>query len=80
MISGPTFNEHRNTSRVWPVPPTALPAAKRALESLRRDDPALVQWLADGAPNLTHEEHLRRFGVPYQSVRARRPAPSGASA
>jgi hypothetical protein len=46
------FDEHRNTSRVWPVPRDAHKDALRAL--------------AEGHPLLTESEHLRRFGEPYK--------------
>jgi phage N-6-adenine-methyltransferase len=52
---GYVWDEHRNTSRVWPVPPDALPTALRALKTL---DPALRQWIEEGHPLLTEEEHL----------------------
>jgi hypothetical protein len=66
---GFVFDEHRNTSRVWPVPPDALPAALAALRSL---DPDLRRWIEDGAPNLTDAEHVARFCEPYQATRSRR--------
>ena len=66
------WDKHRNTSQVFPVPPDALPAALRSLAALRRDQPALVKWLADGHPTLTDAEHLERFGEPYRGVRSRR--------
>jgi hypothetical protein len=58
------FDEHRNTSRVWPVPRDAHKDALRALAHWRDRDPALYQWVAEGHPLLT--EHLRRFGEPYK--------------
>lgn len=61
------FDEHRNTSRVFPVPPEALPNARRALAAFHRDDPALASWVSEGAPRLTEAEHLYRFGEPYVS-------------
>jgi len=72
MISGPTWDEHRNTSRVFPVPPDALPAALSSLAAFRRENPALAGWITQGAPLLTHEEHLALFGEPYRGARARR--------
>ena len=66
------WDERRNTSQVFPVPPDALPNALRALAALRRDQPALVQWIEDGHPTLTEAEHLERFGEPYRCVRSRR--------
>lgn len=65
------WDEHRNTSRVFPVPPGALQAAERALERLRAEQPALVAWIAEGAPTLSEAEHLARFGEPYQRRRGR---------
>ena len=59
------FDEHRNSSRVFPVPPDALPNAMRALAALRSDYPELVAWIEEGAPNLTAEEHYERFGEPF---------------
>ena len=61
------FDESRNTSRVRPPAPDALPNALRALAQLRRSDPALVQWLEDGHPTLTDAEHVERFGAPYSA-------------
>lgn len=71
---GATFDERRNTSRVFKVPPDALPAALRALAALRRSDPALVQWLEDGHPRLTEAEHVARFGETFVSRRSRKAA------
>jgi len=65
------FDERRNSSRVFPVPPDALPNALRALAALRREQPALVAWLEDGHPSLTDAEHVARFGESYKGVRAR---------
>lgn len=71
-VRGSLFNERRNTSRVFAVPPHAYADATRALAALRRDQPALVRWLEDGHPTLTHDEHQARFGEPYRGVRSRR--------
>lgn len=65
------FDERRNSSRVFPVPPDALPNARRALAGLRRDYPELVAWIEEGAPRLTAEQHYARFGEPFASHRAR---------
>lgn len=73
-VVGGSFDERRNTSRVWPVSPLALKDALAALAALRRNDPALVRWIEDGHPTLTETEHLTRFGEPY-SRRPRRVAP-----
>src|SRR5690348_16882651 len=59
------FDERRNSSRVFPVPPDALPNAMRALAGLRRDYPELVSWIEEGAPRLTAEEHYARFGEDF---------------
>jgi len=66
------FDERRNTSRVFPVPPTALPDARRALAAFKRDAPELYQWIADGHPRLSEAEHVARFGGPYGGVKAKR--------
>ena len=60
------WDDHRNTSQVFPVPPGAVEDALAAMERLRRDDPALVRWLMDRHPTLTEAEHLERFGAPYK--------------
>lgn len=65
------FDERRNTSRTFPVPPEALPNARRALAAFKRDNPELYAWIADGAPRLTEAEHVARFGVPYDGKRRR---------
>lgn len=65
------WDERRNTSKVQPVPPDALPAAFAALDRLRDDDPALVRWILDGHPTLTEAEHFERFGVAHEA-RSRR--------
>lgn len=65
------WDERRNTSRVFPVPPDAFPNALRALAQFRRTDPARAQWIEDGAPTLTDAEHVERFGEPYKGHRAR---------
>lgn len=67
----PHFDERRNTSRTFAVPPNALPDALRALAGLRARDPELVRWIEDGHPNLTDAEHVERFGEPYNGKRAR---------
>jgi len=61
------WDEHRNTSQVFPVPPDALPVALNALAGFRRSWPREYAWVAEGAPNLTEAEHLARFGEPYRS-------------
>lgn len=59
------FDERRNTSRVFPVTAQDAENARRALASFRASDPALYEWVAAGAPNLTEAEHVARFGQPY---------------
>jgi len=59
------WDDRRNTSRVTPPPPHAAADARRALDRLRLDDPELVSWIEAGAPRLTHDEHVRRFGERY---------------
>jgi hypothetical protein len=66
------WDERRNTSQVFQPQPNAVPDALRALAALRRDDPALVAWIEDGAPTLTEDEHIARFGEPY-ARKQRRP-------
>lgn len=67
--SGGAFDERRNSSRVFPVMPDAHRAALRALDGL---DKPLRRWIEDGAPNLTHDEHVKRFGEPFRATRAKR--------
>jgi len=66
------WDEHRNSSRVFPVPPNARPEAEAALAEFRRSKPALYAWVAEGAPRLTESAHLARFGEPYRAARAKR--------
>lgn len=69
-----SWDERRNSSRVFPVAPDALPKALDALAAMRRNDPALVQWILDGHPSLTEFEHRERFGEPYQATRSKKVA------
>jgi hypothetical protein len=66
------WDERRNSSRVWPVPPGAVDDAERALKRWQAEEPAHVQWILDGYPTLTDAEHVARFGVAYQATRTRR--------
>jgi hypothetical protein len=66
------WDERLNSSRVFPVPPTALPDALVALERFRASQPDLYEWIAAGAPTLTHEEHSARFGEPYRAQRSKK--------
>ncbi len=68
---GATWDERRNTSRLFEPDPGAVDAALRAIRVWRRLEPAHAQWVADGAPALTEAEHLERFGGAYQSHRKR---------
>lgn len=69
LQGGYVWDEHRNSSRVFPVPPDALPNAVRACKGI---DPALRRWIEDGHPVLTDGEHYARFGEPYKATRPRR--------
>ena len=66
------FDEHRNSSRVWPVPPTAVPEALEALARFKASRPDLYGWVASGAPLLTHGRHEALFGEPYKATRSRK--------
>jgi hypothetical protein len=61
------WDQRRNTSQLQPVPPDALPNARRALSALRRAEAALVAWIEEGYPLLTEDEHIARFGEPWQA-------------
>jgi hypothetical protein len=61
------FDEHRNSSRVWPVTPQDGENA-----AFKRDYPELHAWIVEGAPTLTEAEHVARFGEPYNGVRSKR--------
>lgn len=67
-----TWDERRNTSRTGTVPPHAVAEALDALRWFRHAHPEHAAWIADGAPTLTDEDHVRRFGESYQSTRRRR--------
>ena len=66
------FDEHRNSSRVWPVPPTALPEAEDALSSFKKSQPDLYEWIESGAPLLTHSRHEAIFGETFKGTRTRK--------
>lgn len=66
------FNQHRNTSRVFPVPKGAAGDAVKACQQLRARDPRLVRWLEEGHPNMTDDEHYERFGEPYGGAPTKR--------
>jgi hypothetical protein len=70
------WDERRNSSRVFPVPPEALPNALRALRMLHEREPELCAWITAGAPTLTEAEHEFHFGSPYARTATRSaPAP-----
>lgn len=62
----------RNAAGTRYASPTVLPELLAACAALRRSSPQLVQWIEDGAPNLTETEHAQRFGEPYRAGRSRR--------
>lgn len=66
------WDEHRNTSRVFAVPPQTHDELRAALAHFRRTEPAHVAWIEDGHPNLTAAEHIARFGQPYKATRSRK--------
>lgn len=67
-VPGATFDERRNTSRVFPVPPGADAACRNACRAFARDNPEHLAWLRDGAPPIRSQaEHVARFGVEYAS-------------
>lgn len=64
---GARFDEHRNTSRVWPVDPQQTDAALREFARVRRQFPRWVAWLKAGAPPVRSEaEHAEWFGCAYK--------------
>ena len=63
------WDEHRNSSRVFPVPPESLPNALRACATI---DGALRRWIEDGHPTLTEADHFARFGEPFKATRAKK--------
>jgi hypothetical protein len=65
------WNERRNTSRVFPVPPGAVEDAERALRRWQAENPAHAQWILNGYPTLTDDEHVARFGVAYDAKQTR---------
>jgi hypothetical protein len=70
------YDERRNTSRVFPVDPAALPAAVRAMQSYRAASPADAAWLEAGAPPINSQaEHFRWFGREYVAPTRRKARP-----
>ena len=68
---GGTFDEHRNTSRVFPVAPGSGGAAVDAMRRWAAANAAHAQWIRDGYPTLTEAQHLAIFGEPYNAKRLR---------
>jgi hypothetical protein len=66
------WDERRNSSRVFPVPPGAVEDCDRALARWQAEEPAHARWILDGCPTLTDAEHVARFGVPYTATKRRR--------
>jgi hypothetical protein len=58
------WDESRNSSAVRPPAPGALRDALVAMENVRCSDPALAQWIEEGHPYLTEDDHVARFGEP----------------
>jgi hypothetical protein len=67
-----TWDERRNSSRVFPVPPGAVEDAERALRRWQAEAPAHAQWILDGYPTLTDADHVARFGEPYTGPKRRK--------
>jgi hypothetical protein len=67
-VPGATFDERRNTSRVFPVDPGANAACTAASRAWARAAPQHYAWIKAGAPPIaTQEDHVRWFGVEYAS-------------
>jgi hypothetical protein len=66
------WDERRNSSRVFPVPPGAVEDCDRALARWQAENPAHAQWILDGYPTLTDDEHVARFGVKYERSKRKR--------
>jgi hypothetical protein len=60
------FDEHRNTSRVFPPPPGAVTDALKASKAYTKRYPKHARWLADGHPTMNEDEHWERFGTVYK--------------
>lgn len=65
------FDEHRNTSRIWPVPPEAIEAAKRSQRRYEREQPAWYRWIIAGCPELTPEQYAAEGGAHAPKARRR---------
>jgi hypothetical protein len=66
-VVGARFDEHRNTSRVWPVDPRLHDEALRESARLRKRAPRFVKWLQAGAPAIrSDDEHRKWFGCAYR--------------
>ncbi len=60
------FDEHRNTSRVFPPPPGAVTDALKASLAYQKRYPEHARWLLGGHPSMTEDEHFDRFGCYYK--------------
>jgi len=60
------FDEHRNTSRVFPPPPGAVADALKSLKAYTKRYPKHARWLLEGHPSLSEDEHWERFGCAYK--------------
>lgn len=65
------FDERRNTSRVWPVPPAAIDAARRSQARYERERPAWYRWIVAGCPELTPEQYAAEGGAHAAGARRR---------
>jgi hypothetical protein len=67
---GGTFDERRNTSRVFRPGPRALDDALEALAAWRAREPAHAAWIEAGAPTIeTQFSHAMLFGTPHAGRR-----------
>lgn len=61
-----TFDEKRNTSRVFQPEHGAVGVALKALQHFARENPRHAAWIASGAPSIDSEDkHFEVFGEPY---------------
>jgi hypothetical protein len=65
------FDEHRNTSRVWPVPPQVIDAARRSQAVYERTKPPWYRWIIAGCPELTPEQYAAGGGLHAPKARRR---------
>lgn len=66
------WDDHRNSSRVFPVSPQDVANAERALAAFKASQPDLYAWVARGAPTPTEAQHVAWFGGSYKAARARK--------